>query len=314
MSWTKLTGNANFPADETSNIVVNNGTKLVKIGGHNNNFHNYVWESNNGEIWIQKKVDTEGNDPWCYRRSHAVVYFQDKYWLFGGCTELGTLASDIWYSTDGYNWDCFAGSSSLGRRAGHTIVKISESQILIIGGYCCNAEKTQYWDADDVWSFNGTTLTRLVEHASWGGRRNHMSAKDQDGKIWVIGGNYGVGTYYLRDDAYYSTDGGYNWAQASSNSIYERARSGLVVYNDNMYLIGGVIQNTMEWKEPDCSEDNVDNDVYVWNGSSWSQLGDIPWGKRASLSAVVFDGKLLIIAGSVSQNNMWYNDIWAYEE
>lgn len=312
-TWTNLTKNAQFGARESSNIIVSDENKLWLFGGHNDTCHNDVWNSDDGEIWIRVKGDSSSANVWVPRRSHGVAYFQEKFWIIGGCTESGVLARDIWYSEDGYDWTLFSGATSLGRRAGHTIVKISESQILIIGGYCSNAEGTSYWDANDVWSFNGTSLTRLVEHASWGGRRNHVSAKDSSGNIWVIGGLYGVGTYYLRNDAWYSSDGGYNWTQATSNSIYERARASLVTYDGNMYLIGGLIQNQMEWHNPDCSENNVSNEVYVWNGSSWNQLLDIPWGKRASLSSIIFQNKLLIIAGSQSYLNRWFNDVWEYE-
>ncbi len=52
----------------------------------------------------------------------------------------------------------------------------------------------------------GVTWTSRTAKAEWAERLGHTSVVDAAGAIYVIGGNYGGGTYF--QDVWASTDGG----------------------------------------------------------------------------------------------------------
>lgn len=319
LSWTNLTKNAQFSAREGHMTIEHNG-KLWLVAGHDNNFHNDVWCSDDGSIWYKKKKDTEGSNPFLTRREHELLSYDNKLWVIGGLCWNGSntvLGRDVWYSENGIDWTLAIGSAPWMRRAGHAGV-VFDGKMWIMGGWTKNETTGTFQDANDVWySTDGINWTEATSSAGWTGRRD-TECVVFDGKMWLLGGLQNKSSTYtgLCNDAWYSTDG-INWVQATSNlTVFTRARIGTAVYDNKLWVIGGLIQDDIfQWNEADSPESNVSNEVfYTSDGINWTEVENTPWAKRASLSVINFNNKLLIIGGSQSYITAWFNDVWKYEE
>lgn len=309
MSWTILTKNAQWNGREGQGLA-NYNNKLWLIGGANggsSHLLNDVWNSSDGKIWTKITSSTS----FVPRRVFGCVVFNNKIYVIGGYVgSVGSgYAHDVWYTENGLTWT-LACNAPFSKRAGHGCV-VFDNKIWIIGGY-------DGADCNDVWyTSNGVNWTQATSNAGWAGRRDiHCTVFDN--KMWVIGGVYTTGgtpAIALCDDAWYSSDG-INWTQAAANiTVFKRARQMLVNYDSKLFVIGGLIQNDiMQWNSADSLENNVSNEVYYTSdGINWIEVENIPWDKRASLSAIVKDDKLIVMAGGQSFLNRFYNDIWEYE-
>jgi len=70
---------------------------------------------------------------------HSAVVFDDKLWVLGGG------ANDVWYSSDGVNWNCATDSAGWSSRESQTSVEF-DNKLWVLGGYLYDS---QY--GSDVW-------------------------------------------------------------------------------------------------------------------------------------------------------------------
>jgi hypothetical protein len=178
---------------------------------------------------------------------------------------------------------------------------------------------------------NGAAWTQSTTPA-WPGRIIAAATVFQ-GKMWVIGG---YGNFKYAD--VWSTQDGVTWALTAASAPFGR-RTGmsLVVFNNKMYVLGGIdvltsvyyndvwsspdgvtwtkVANAATWSartQPGCvaanggiyvfggyDGTNFLNDVwFTVDGITWTNiLAAAPWQARSSLGAVYFNNKLYVIAG-----------------
>ncbi len=164
----------------------------------------------------------------------------------------------------------------------------------------------------DVYSSgNGSNWTKVNGNAPFGGRYGSQ-VLSYNGQLWLIGGN-NSGTFM--NDVWSSPDGN-NWTQVlapsttgSVNQFTPREDFGAVVYNNAMWVIGGI------------SGSGPNNDVWTSvNGATWTQaLADGAGGAnqfkpRWGLSTVVYDNLIWVIAGATGDSSgavsLAYGDVW----
>jgi hypothetical protein len=217
--------------------------KMWVIGGWTGTTStNDVWYSANGINWTQATA----NAGWSARYIHTAVVFDNKMWVIGGSSNGTAVFNDVWYSTNGVNWTCATASAMWAPRLGHTTV-VRHDSMWVMGGWgqaigCVN----------DVWySINGINWT-LAAYASWNGRFGH-SANVLHDTIWVIAG---LTDYNLHNDVWYSRNG-INWIQVTPSTTWPaRCYHTSVVYNNKMWLMGGLYDVT----------GNALNDVWYSSG------------------------------------------------
>ncbi|WP_273567980.1 hypothetical protein [Maribacter halichondriae] len=106
-----------------------------------------------------------------------------------------------------------------------------------------------------------------------------------NGKIWSIGGKneHSAGTSL---NAVWASDNGEHWYSVTSGLFDERSAHTLTVFDNKMWLIGGV----------NNSGRHLSNVWYSEDGSTWVLATDTPaFGSAAYHNTIVFNGKLFLI-------------------
>ncbi|UXX79967.1 hypothetical protein N7E81_02460 [Reichenbachiella carrageenanivorans] len=249
------------------------------------------------------------------RQLHQAVVFDDKLWVIGGGDE-DNLYDEVWYSTDGVAWQqkTIVGTHFSARNQ-HQVV-VFDGKLWVIGGSDDDGAQ------DDVWSStDGATWTQVLASTSnalvagrtqaksfrFSKRSNHQVVVFDDA-MWLIGGESN-GNYL--NDIYSSTDGISWFGKAPGSAVRsesvvtvfsERTEHELVVFDDEMWLVGGY-------------DDNGDYLDDIWSspdGTTWAQKTAVGthFTGRAGHRMLSFDDKLWLIGGregSTDQNDVWHS-------
>jgi peptidoglycan hydrolase-like protein with peptidoglycan-binding domain len=157
----------------------------------------------------------------------------------------------------------------------------------------------------DVWSSsnNGQTWTRLTTNAPWSspypccGRRYGPGFVSFNGKLWIIGGDQNPGPNPTTTDIWSSPDG-INWTQETSSVPWGRRHEHTtLVFNNKLWVIGGVQLQPYATK----------NDVWSSSdGVTWTQVTtNAPWSPRNGHMSVVFNNKMWVIGGGGFNSDVW---------
>ena len=140
-------------------------------------------------------------------------------------------------------------------------------------------------------------------YSPWDERYDHTSVVDNDGNIYVIGGQDGSYFNDYKNDVWRSSDQGVTWTQVAyyEHKFSERSGHASVVDNDgNIYVIGGKRYNSYK------------NDVWRSSGQGvgwWQAATGNRFSERSGHASVVDnDGNLYVIGGydgSLSKNDVW---------
>jgi hypothetical protein len=122
-----------------------------------------------------------------------------------------------------------------------------------------------------------------------------------NGNLWIVGQDI---TNQSRDDAWYSSDNGVTWTNATAAltggaAFGARTDYQLTVFNGELWLTGGR-HNTAYYADVWHSADGV----------TWTQAAAAPFPSRAYHGAVVNNGRLYVIGGYNSTDNR-LNDVWS---
>ncbi|MDR6306194.1 N-acetylneuraminic acid mutarotase [Nitrobacter vulgaris] len=230
------------------------------------------------------------------------VVFAGRMWRMGGFVERENKfypINEIWSSADGRSWTLAAANPGWQARGGGTLVVFNE-KLWLLGGTSQYRHKDDEALFNDVWSTeNGVDWTNVSPHATWTPRAFH-TALTHSGRLWVLGGGYWSGKPALYSDVWSTLDG-IQWKQHTDRANWQgRIWATAVSYAGMLWIMGGFVG----------SPRGGANDVwYSRNGRSWlPYLASQPsWVPRLAQSAIVFDDKLWIVAGS---NGEYYNDVW----
>ncbi len=162
----------------------------------------------------------------------------------------------------------------------------------------------------DVWSSaDGKTWSLVEKTAPWKHSDLSMTVVF-DNKMWFMGGWYNgrLPGHEAGNEVWSSTDG-QHWQQATSAAAWSpRIASGLVVFKDKMWLLGG----TENYYFGD--EKSLKNDVwYSSDGKNWHLATDnAGWSPRAYHQAVVLNDRIYVLGGGnyVPQYHA-KNDVWS---
>ncbi|UII76807.1 hypothetical protein LV716_03175 [Flagellimonas sp. HMM57] len=173
--------------------------------------------------------------------------------------------------------------------------------------------QTYYWQVEALDGKGGSTRSSIAAFtvqgldfgteavttdASFSRRRDH-STVTFDGKLWIIGGRFGV-----RDrlsDVWYSEDGA-SWTQATDAAPFgERHGHTSVTFDGKLWVIGG-----------SDSSGRLNDVWYSEDGVNWTEAtGAAAFSERALHTSITFDGKLWVIGG-LGGNSL--NDVWHSED
>lgn len=206
-----------------------------RLPGHSAS--NQVWSSKNGAHW---KLEAQAA-AWSPRAAAALVVFKGKLWLMGGTEnyyfgDASHLKNDVWYSSDGRNWNQATAAAEWPPRAYHQAAVLNGKIYLFGGGNYV----PEYFALNDVWSSeDGVHWTKVCEAAPWH-KRIWFSSVVYRNRIWILGGWSG-NPYKNWQDVWYSKDG-IEWTQYVSSPMWkERHETSAYVFKDKIWVAGGMI-------------------------------------------------------------------------
>lgn len=228
----------------------------------------------------ENKVATSefGGKPLLGRSSHQAVTFRDKLWVIAGYNR--GYKNDVWSSTDGVLWQEEKAEAEFSPREGHQVVEF-QNKLWLIGGVENDSYKNDVWSSED-----GVHWTLEALNAEFSPRAEHQVVVFND-ELWIVAGGESVDSSGAFNDVWRSSDG-VHWEEVTSNAPFT-ARSGhqLVVYRDQLFLIGGEIGSSDlndVWKSVD--------------GETWVQSNSMkPPPYRAHHQVVERENKLWLMGG-----------------
>jgi hypothetical protein len=195
-----------------------------------------VWSTTNGSQW---ELETD-HASWTPRLAAAVVVFKGKIWLLGGTENYyfgdeNSLKNDVWYSSDGKNWQLATADAGWSPRAYHQAAVLN-GKIYVFGG---GNYVPEYHVKNDVWSSeDGIHWEKVSDAAPWHGRLWFSSVVYRD-RIWVLGG-WSNNPYTNWADVWYTKDGK-DWERFTSEGWKGRHEHSAFVFKDKIWVAGGMI-------------------------------------------------------------------------
>ena len=236
VSWTQVATGNRFSTRRNHSGVVDNEGNLYVIGGEvaDDSYYNDVWRSSdNGVSWTQVATGNKFST----RRHHISLKDNEGNLYVIGGEDIGYFFNDVWRSSDnGVSWTQVATGNRFSTRTNHSGVVDNEGNLYVIGGEVANGSYS-----NDVWrsSDNGVSWIQVATGNRFSTRRHHISLKDNDGNLYVIGGEVADGSY--SNDVWRSSDNGVSWTQVATGNRFSTRRnhSGVVDNDGNLYVIGG---------------------------------------------------------------------------
>jgi N-acetylneuraminic acid mutarotase len=250
-----------------------------------------AYSSPDGVTWTEhEKTD------WGSRIYHAVAFFDDKLWMYGGLDYDGRVfLNDMWSSSDGKTWSN-VGTAAWSPRGGQSLVVFDDKLWLFGGANHIASDRSTDGFLQDVWvSEDGLAWTQVTAAAPWDARDNAAVAV-LDGALYMLGGPG-------RTDIWRSTDGR-DWEQLDPEADWgPRHDYSHVVFDEKLWVFGG-------WRD---TSTNALNDVwYSADGVRWiRQAEHAPWAPRGPVTTV-FRDKIWIYSGKhTGADDNWGGDLWA---
>lgn len=266
----------------------------------------------------------------------SVVGFKvgEKYFIMGGkkgASGIGGHSYGIHSSTDGVefsevNTNIF---KEYGMGLGAAAVKHDGKQLLM-GGYTPSdyevwGETGNGYGINTVWSSeDGETWTKVNDGAAKEQKftaRTNATVANMNGDLYLTGG-YSVGfgaPQGALSDVWKSTDGGATWTNLDAqfgDDFVARADSKLIVYKNELYLIGGRTKFPYTYF----------NEIYKSaDGVTWTKVEvAAPFTARASFSCFVYNDRMYVLAGLGNEEitegentktvDLLFNDLWVSED
>ena len=168
VTWSLVTGSADWPARKWHQAVAHNG-RIYVLGGYDGSGRkNDVWSSADGSSWR-----FEGNADWDVREYHRAVSHQGRLYILGGQKIYHNDFNDVWSSLDGKSWRQEKANNNNFWLKRHGFGAVSRDGLLyVLGG-------ARGWGVHlerDVWSsVDGRSWTK-VGNAGWSARREPQAA------------------------------------------------------------------------------------------------------------------------------------------
>lgn len=219
--------------------------------------------------------------------ANKIVEFNGRLWSVGGYlhgTSYPDRSSEVWSSTDGSNWGLVSNGQFDGRR-GHSLT-VFDGKMWLIGGHGNSGFLSDVWFSSD-----GVQWTLATNTPAFGQIVGHSTTVFNN-KLVV----------FTINNVWQSSDG-INWELMAEDIFTSRFYSELTVFNDKLYLIGGLNGSEAFYNE-------------IWqstNGTDWSQV---------PITSPIFKGMLwfstanykhkLWVIGGLTETNLVPSDetIW----
>ncbi|MBQ4913855.1 hypothetical protein J8L85_05360 [Maribacter sp. MMG018] len=239
--WNNLNEKANFPQRSLFGATVFQNKMwisggLVKGSEFSNSIKNDVWSSEDGIEWNLVTPMAQ----FAKRADHTLTAFNGSLWLIGGLghnakTDTFETHSDIWRSSDGYNWVLVTDNAPFGKRKWHATI-VYDNKIWLIGGGN-NIYKSDVWYSD-----NGYQWILATDEAPFSTRGFHGLTTDGE-QMWLTAGHlaeYGDENYFGRQNDIWRSTNGIDWFEVKTSQEFpKRAQHSSVFFDNKLWVING---------------------------------------------------------------------------
>lgn len=222
-SWIRVVENSAWGDRAAHQAVVTSvGTPRIYISGGYTSQTLYtrsseIWYTEDGPTW-QLSTATPG---WGSRGYHGFLFYDNKFWIFGGSGDSTTLYNDVWNSDDCVTWTQITASAAWSPRHQFGYC-VHNNKMYLSGGY----DNATFF-SDVYSSTDGITWT--LETANFGqGLRQHIMASFL-GDLWIFTGCWGTGSSDNTGSIRRSIDNGSTWSIVGTISA---AREQKYIIND----------------------------------------------------------------------------------
>ena len=269
-----------------------------------------VWSSTDGYNWTEVAPSAAFGG----RLEYVSMVNDDKMWVLGGATDSSSRSNDVWYSSNGADWYEATASALWSDRddfIGASFDSDSDgaNEMWLVGhpiGAAPNVEAD-----DSYYSLNGADWLSSSVSGLPAVYKSHAVAWAN--KMWIVGGyqfNSSDGKWY-NSNAVYSSGDGVNWDAvmvSSSEMLIERTYHQLLVYDEKIWVIGGLSAN--------LGNASLDDYWYSSDGSNWYEVSPsgAKWSSRYTTASANYAGRMWVLGGvhkSADNRIHRLNDVWA---
>ncbi|MCZ4695402.1 exo-alpha-sialidase [Ancylomarina euxinus] len=266
-----------------------------------------------------------------------------KYFVVGGlkgASVYGDHEAGIYSSTDGSDFVEVTSAifQDYGMAVGTAAVKHGDKQLLVGGmsysdyfggGTGDGSASNKVWSSTDGTTWEKVTTTENP-YEGWGAApevnsftaRTNATVANMNGDLYLTGGfsvAFGAPQGAMAD-VWKSTDGGATWTNLEADfgvDFVARAKSQLVVYNDELYLIGGRESN---------NSSVLNNEIYKsTDGVTWTKLAvETPFTACSGHICYEYNDRFYLIGGNKTEVEVVaeeevtklvpMNDVWVSED
>ncbi|HQO02805.1 MAG TPA: choice-of-anchor D domain-containing protein, partial [Spirochaetota bacterium] len=209
VTWTNITSSAQWSGRCQHSVVVFNdgsGPKMWLIGGYG---LQDAWCSSDGQTWELK--------------SEQIPWFTGQRFTFVFNNELWSVSYlDVWKSSDGVNWTLVTNGINI---SGLVTCTVYDNKM-----WCFTKYGYVYYSSDGItWNRISSTIANYLHGYT-------VTVNDQ--KMWLIGGDKGVGDVLPTNEMYSSIDG-ISWQLESNTGWSPRYEHSSLVFNNRLVILGG---------------------------------------------------------------------------
>ena len=249
-----------------------------------------------------------GKASWFPRDGAAILFHNDRLWMFGGSASNEVLdLGDSWSTVDGIDWHKEIDRAAWTRSVSSMSV-VFAGRIWRMGGFV--KRENRFLPISEIWaSEDGRNWTLATAQPAWEARGGGALAVHNE-KLWLLGGTRhpeNEGDQTTLSDVW-STENGVDWTRIVLNASWKpRAFHTAVAHDGQLWIMGGG-----HWgKKPLAYRD-------VWSsfdGINWEQrANEAAWPGRIWAAAASYRGLLWIMGGFRTKPRGSANDIWYSED
>lgn len=243
------------------------------------------------------------NASWSPRDGTALLFHNDRVWIFGGSASNEILdVGDGWSTADGINWQRELAQAPWTPSANSMSVAFA-GRMWRMGGFVRRENK--FVPISEIWSSSDGRNWTLAASPAWEARGGGALAV-HNGKLWLLGGTRhpeNEGDRPTLGDVW-STENGVDWTRVVLNAPWmPRAFHAAATYDDKLWVMGGGHWgvNPVFYRDVWCSADGVN-----WERRS----SNAAWRARIWAAAASYNGLLWMMGGFTGQVRGGTNDIW----
>lgn len=287
----------NIPTNYTvqaPGLIYYQPSTIVRISTASQNTLKQLRSDDNGYTWYEITCNA-GTTASPSINTFGYTTLSDNTIIIAGGKDENGPTNSIWKSIDGgNNWNKIVENAEFANTYRNTLIECKNGDLLQFGG--TNADTTVWRSTDKGLTWSNTNefdFSTILSGESV--IQNNAHCVLSDGTIVITSGTLSSST--RTNKVLKSIDDGKTFSLAADPAPYS-SRYGSIMFrdsNDVIYVLGGVDGND-GWKSQD-------------NGSTWTKIGDLPFGNYNRPRGVITEKDVMVVTAGIS-GSTYVNEVW----